>query len=139
MGQFIAADVTRGSVQRGGEWAYRIPFAIQWIWPAPLLVATYCAPESPWWLIRRGQIDQARASLNRLLTAGDGKAEMVEEMLNMIKNDQRTFEAEVSSGTNYLDCFGGLDLRQTEIIYGLWLVQSPCGSNIMGYWTYFIR
>jgi len=28
--------------------SYRIPFAIQWIWPVPIIVGVLLAPESPW-------------------------------------------------------------------------------------------
>lgn len=38
MGQFIAAGVNRASVPRNDQWAYKIPFAVQWIWP-PLILA----------------------------------------------------------------------------------------------------
>jgi len=46
-GQFIAAGVVQGLVGRTDEWGYRIPFALQWIWPPPLLLAAWLAPESP--------------------------------------------------------------------------------------------
>jgi SP family general alpha glucoside:H+ symporter-like MFS transporter len=35
--------------------AYKIPFALQWIWPLPLIVGIYFAPESPWWNIRKNR------------------------------------------------------------------------------------
>ena len=66
MGQFIAAGVNRGCVQRTDQWAYRIPFAIQWIWPVPIIIGVLFAPESPWWHVRRGDRAAARASLLRL-------------------------------------------------------------------------
>jgi SP family general alpha glucoside:H+ symporter-like MFS transporter len=34
IGQLIAAGVLAGLVNRPDEWAYRIPFALQWMWPA---------------------------------------------------------------------------------------------------------
>ena len=49
MGQFIAAGVNRACVLREDEWAYRTPFAIQWIWPLPIAIGVALAPESPWW------------------------------------------------------------------------------------------
>lgn len=45
MGQFIAAGVNRSSVTRGDQWAYRIPFAIQWLWPPLILTGIIFAPE----------------------------------------------------------------------------------------------
>lgn len=48
MGQLIAAGVLRGLLHGDSEWAYRIPFAIQWVWPPLILVGVIFAPESPW-------------------------------------------------------------------------------------------
>jgi SP family general alpha glucoside:H+ symporter-like MFS transporter len=33
IGQLIGSGVLRSLVQRTDQWSYRIPFAIQWIWP----------------------------------------------------------------------------------------------------------
>lgn len=46
--------------------SYKIPFAIQWIWPVPIAIGTFLAPESPWWCIRYGKKDSAMKSLKRL-------------------------------------------------------------------------
>jgi MFS transporter, SP family, general alpha glucoside:H+ symporter len=48
IGQLIAAGVLRGCLEREDEWAFRIPFAIQWAWPAVLIPILFFAPESPW-------------------------------------------------------------------------------------------
>lgn len=49
IGQLIAAGVLSGLVSRDDEWGYRIPFALQWFWPAVLIPLLYFAPESPWY------------------------------------------------------------------------------------------
>lgn len=36
------------------------------MWPVPLLIGICLAPESPWWLVRKGRIEQAKKSLLRL-------------------------------------------------------------------------
>lgn len=48
IGQLIASGVLKAFVTNTSQWAYRIPFAIQWIWPVPIFIASYLAPESPW-------------------------------------------------------------------------------------------
>ena len=40
MGQFISTGVLKSMLDREDQWAYRIPFAIQWFWPIPLAVVT---------------------------------------------------------------------------------------------------
>jgi MFS transporter, SP family, general alpha glucoside:H+ symporter len=65
-GQLIAAGVLRALLNRDDEWAYRIPYALQWMWPVPLICILFFAPESPWWLVRRGRPEDARVALKRL-------------------------------------------------------------------------
>lgn len=48
IGQLIASGVLKGFVSGNTEWSYRIPYAIQWVWPIPIAIATFFAPESPW-------------------------------------------------------------------------------------------
>jgi MFS family permease len=39
IGQFVTAGVVYGVKDMEGQWAYRIPFALQWVWPAFLVRA----------------------------------------------------------------------------------------------------
>jgi SP family general alpha glucoside:H+ symporter-like MFS transporter len=48
LGQLIAIGVIRSMFTRTDEWAYRIPYALQWMWPVPLVIGVAFAPESPW-------------------------------------------------------------------------------------------
>lgn len=69
LGQFIGSGVLKAFLGKDGEWSYRIPFAIQWIWPLPIMIGCIFAPESPWWYVRKGQINNAKHSLRRLTSA----------------------------------------------------------------------
>lgn len=42
-------------------------------------------------------------------------------------------------GVTYMDCFRGIDLRRTEIVVGIWTVQTLGGQNLMGYFSYFMK
>jgi len=48
LGQLIGIGVIRSMVGRTDEWAYRIPYSLQWMWPPFLIVGIFFAPESPW-------------------------------------------------------------------------------------------
>jgi SP family general alpha glucoside:H+ symporter-like MFS transporter len=50
-------------------------------------------------------------------------------------NEMEKFAKE---GTAYMDCFRGIDLRRTEIVVGIWTVQTLGGQNLMGYFSYFM-
>lgn len=45
IGGFVSTGVLRGTVYRTDEWAYRIPFALQWMWPIPIIIGVSFAPE----------------------------------------------------------------------------------------------
>ncbi|KAF2202376.1 general substrate transporter [Delitschia confertaspora ATCC 74209] len=137
MGQFIAAGVNRGCVQREDQWAYRIPFAVQWIWPVPIIFGVMFAPESPWWHVRKGNRDAARAALLRLTSAEKDPDFNPDDMVAFIEHTNE-LEKKISSGTSYWDCFKGIDLRRTEIVCLTWVAQTVCGTNIMGYFSFFM-
>lgn len=47
---------------------YRIPFAVQWVWPVPLMAIILFAPESPWFFVRQDRLDDAKKMIKRLGT-----------------------------------------------------------------------
>lgn len=135
IGGFIASGVLRGLLELHSSWAYRIPFAIQWFWPVPLIIGCLFAPESPWWYVRHGQIENAKHSLRRLTNRSDTTFD-VDKAISMLQHTNE-LEKEITSGTTYWDCFKGVNLRRTEIVCVAWLVQNLCGSTFMGYSTVF--
>lgn len=126
IGQLLAACVLRGVSGMTSEWAYKIPFAVQWAWPVPLLIGVYFAPESPWWLVRRGQLDKAERSVKRLSREID-----TSKTVAMMVHTNR-LEEEFESGTTYFDCFKGIDRRRTEIACMAWAIQVFFGLPMAG-------
>lgn len=122
---------------RNDEWAYRVPYALQWMWPVPLFIGVLFAPESPWWLVRKGRYDDARRSLLRLTSRKDANFN-VDETVDMMKHTNN-LENEITSGSSYLDCFKGTDLRRTEIVCMVWAIQNLSGNSFSGYSTYFLE
>jgi SP family general alpha glucoside:H+ symporter-like MFS transporter len=47
-------------------------------------------------------------------------------------------EKVAKEGTTYMDCFKGVDLRRTEIVVVIWVVQTLGGQSLMGYFSYFM-
>ena len=136
IGQLIASGILRGVLTWESQWAYRVPFALQWIWPLPILIGTIFAPESPWWLVRNGYYDRARRTI-RQLNKNVTESELEDSLSLMIHTN--AIEKSLSAGTRYWDCFTGIDLRRTEIASGVWAIQNLCGSAFMGYSTFFLE
>lgn len=137
LGQIVATGVLRGMLNYGtSQWGWRIPYALQWMWPVPILVGCLLCPESPWWLVRHGRFEEAKHSLLRLTSAGVSTTFDADKTVAMMEHTTE-LEKEMNTGTSYLDCFKGTDLRRTEIVCLVWLCQTLCGSTFMGYSTSF--
>ena len=136
MGQLLASGILRALLSRTDQWSYRIPFALQWMWPVPLVVGIAFAPESPWWLVRRNRPSDARSSLRRLnSTIPDSE---IDATISMMRHTNE-LEKELSTSTSYLECFRGTNLRRTEIACITWVIQAASGASLTGYAAYFFE
>ena len=116
----------------------RSDFLIKWMWFPPLIVGIYFAPESPWWLIRKGKCEEARRALLRLTSPEKDPTFDVDETLDMIKHTNE-LEKDLSKGVTYLDCFKGSNRRRTEIVCMLFVAQVLAGNTFSNYSTYFFE
>ena len=136
IGQFIAAGVLDGLVNLTTQWSYRIPFALQWVWPAFLLPILFFAPESPWHLVRKNRLEEAEKSLNRLVRKSANID--TKQTLAMIVHTNN-LEQELATGTSYKDCFKGSERRRTEIACVVFAGQVLSGSTFAYNSTYFFQ
>jgi len=134
IGQLLANGVIAETSQINNHWAYSAPFALQWLWPAIILLGLPFAPESPWWLVRKQRYEDAERSLNRLSSSS------VNNKLTlaiMIETDRLEYEME--TGTTYCDCFKKVNLRRTEISIGVFVIQALSGIYLINYATLFFQ
>ena len=134
MGQLLANGVIAGTSQLDNHWAYSAPFAVQWLWPLIILIIVPFAPESPWWLVRKGRLEEAEEALRRLASASVD----VKPTLAMIIETDR-LELEMETGTTFMDCFKSINIRRTEIAVGVYTIQVFSGIYLVGYATYFFQ
>lgn len=139
MGQFISSGVLKGvsSMSVDNEWAWRLPFGLQWVWPVPILIGCIFAPESPWYYVRNGRTEEAKAVLRRLGSEKPGAINAEDRVAQMVHTNE--MEKVMSSGTSYLDCFRGTNRRRTEIAAVAWIIQTACGSGLIGQSTVFYQ
>ncbi|ETS81323.1 hypothetical protein PFICI_06325 [Pestalotiopsis fici W106-1] len=114
--------------------AYRIPIALQWMFPTPLAVLVFFAPESPWWLVRKGRLEEAAKSVGRLgrkekINTGDAVA-MMRRVVEMEKTTKEP---------GFLELFKGTDLYRTLIVCGVYAAQNLTGNLIANQAVYFFE
>ncbi|KAM0279953.1 hypothetical protein ACHAQK_002146 [Fusarium lateritium] len=125
IGQLISAGVLKGLSTRTDEWGYKIPFALQWIWPVFLIPLIWMSPESPWYLVRMGRLEEAEESLRRLQSPKATNVDPRRTLSTIIYTNN--LEQRLNVGTSYWDCFKGTELRRTEIACVVFAGQILCG------------
>ncbi|KAJ7113268.1 maltose porter [Mycena crocata] len=134
VGSIIVGAVTYVYNTRLDADAYRIPIALQWMFPTPLAILLFLAPESPWWLVRNGRHEEAARSVERLgrkskLNPGETVALM-----------RRVIELEKTvSAPSYVELFKGTDLRRTLIVCAIYAGQNLAGNLIANQAVYFFE
>lgn len=112
----------------------RIPIALQWMFPTPLAILLYLAPESPWWLVRKGRLEEAEKAIIRL---GNTKTLNASEAVAMMR---RTVELEKSvKEPNLIELWKGTDLYRTLIVCGVYAAQNLTGNLIANQAVYFFK
>ncbi|WQF77442.1 Putative major facilitator, sugar transporter, major facilitator superfamily [Colletotrichum destructivum] len=137
IGQLMSAAVLAGLLPRRDEWSFRIPFALQWSWPVLLIPLLVFAPESPWHLVRNGQLDKAEKALSRLQRRKVNNMDAKVRLKEIIETDR--MEQRHQTGTSYWDCFRGVERRRTEIACLAFAGQVLSGSSFAYNSVYFFQ
>ena len=115
----------------------RVPIALQWMFPTPLAILLWIAPESPWWLVRQGRLEEAEKAVKRLgrrsATVNDNPADKVAMM-------RRTIELEkTEKKPSLIELWKGTDRYRTLIVCGVYASQNLTGNLIANQAVYFFK
>ncbi|KAH6657299.1 general substrate transporter [Truncatella angustata] len=139
IGLFTSSVVNIAVKGMDGAAAYRIPIGLQFSWACILALGILILPETPRYLIKRGQKDSAALSLSRLRRLDITHPALVEELAEI----QANHDYEMSLGPDsYKDIFLGAPHlgRRTLTGCGLQMLQQLTGINfIMYYGTTFFH
>jgi SP family general alpha glucoside:H+ symporter-like MFS transporter len=104
-------------------------------WILPLFIGISLAPDSPWLLVRKNKMAEARVALLRLTSPERDPNFDVDATLAMMQHTTE-LERETTKTASYLDCFRGTNLRRTEIVCMVWAIQNLSGNSFTGYTTF---
>lgn len=101
----------------------------------PLLILVFLAPESPWWLVRRGRKEEALRSIERL---NNENTERSQQTLAMMERTVK-IEEQMGGEATLIDLIKGTDLRRTIITCLVYASQNFAGNLIANQATFFFE
>lgn len=137
-GLLMAAVVNILTEGKPGANAFRIPFALQFVWAGILFLGIILLPETPRYLIKRNKTTAAASSLSRLRRLDITHPALIEELAEI----QANHEHELSLGpSTYKDVFCGSPHLGRRLLTGcgLQMIQQLSGCNFIFYYgtTFF--
>lgn len=137
IGYLIGTGVLRGFLSMSSAAGYKIPFALQWVFPVPLMIGIFIAPESPWWYIRKGRREDAEKALRKLRSKEYTDEEEIADTIALMVYTHQV-ELEMKHSSTYWDLFKGGNLRRTEICVWTYSIQVFCAA-LVAYIVYFLE
>ncbi|KAL2885326.1 putative glucose transporter rco-3 [Ceratocystis lukuohia] len=134
IGLLIASIVNILTESMDGPSAYRIPFGLQLLWAAILSAGLSVLPETPRYLIKRGDISTALISLSRLRRLDATHPTIIDELQEIVANH----EYELTLGDDsYLELFRGSPHLGRRTLTGCFLqaIQQLTGVNFIMYYS----
>ncbi|KAI0869950.1 general substrate transporter [Hypoxylon argillaceum] len=139
VGLLAASIVNQLTYQLPGAAAYQIPFGLQLTWAVILSLGLLVLPETPRYLIKRGDKLAASLALSRLRRLDITHPALVEELAEIEANHE--YELALSSAS-YRDVFMGSPHLGRRILTGcgLQMLQQLTGINFIMYYgtTFFL-
>ena len=139
VGLLAASVVNILTYKMDGPAAYRIPMGLQLSWACILSLGLLVLPETPRFLVKRGQKEAAALSLSRLRRLDITHPALIEELAEIVANHE--YELALGPDT-YKDIFFGSPHLGRRTLTGccLQVLQQLTGVNfIMYYGTTFFR
>jgi SP family general alpha glucoside:H+ symporter-like MFS transporter len=110
----IAASVSLNRASIQDKSAYTTLFAVEFVWPALILIFIFLVPESPYYLVSKGNTESAFKQLKRISNSSVDIDLALGRIVHL--HDEERQERAASVETSFWDCFKDTDWRRTRII-----------------------
>ncbi|KAF7956944.1 hypothetical protein EAE96_004268 [Botrytis aclada] len=136
LGYLIAASVAFDRVTIMDQSAYKVLFASNWVWPLVIILFAFIIPESPYYLVRKGNLPSATKALSKLYNKSISVEPILGSMVQITREEE--FQANASSETSYMDLFKGTNWRRTRIILYTNGLNQMIGATFISNAPYFM-
>lgn len=105
------------------------------MFPTPLALLVWWGPESPWWLTRKGRLEEAEKAVKRL-----GRASSTDNPAATVAMMKRTIDLEkTTTEPSLMELFKGTDRYRTLIVCAVYAAQNLTGNLIANQAVFFFR
>merc|ERR1712093_204948 len=143
IGLLVAACVVYACENKSGPESYRIPIGIQFAWAIILAGGLFFLPDSPRYYVKKGRLEDASRSLQRLRGQPAESEYIQNELAEIIANEE--YERSVIPSAGFFDswanCFKGSlfkqssNIRRTILGTSLQMMQQWTGVNFIFYYS----
>src|SRR6478735_8509236 len=104
------------------------------MFPTPLAILIFLSPESPWWLVRKGRLEEAAKAVRRL-----GRSIHVDNSQEAVAMMRRTIDLEKTvKEPSFIELLQGTDAYRTAIGCCVYAAQNLTGNLIADQAVYFV-
>lgn len=137
VGAMCGYFITYGTVQIHGDYAWKIPFALQFVVGVVLLVGNFWIPYSPRWLLSKSRDTDAIVVMNYLRGDPIGRqavpeVDAIHEEVALIKAG---IEAEVQNSASYTEIFSKTLRQRSLFTIFLCVIQQAAGIDAILYFS----
>ncbi|KAK0119863.1 hypothetical protein ONS95_011293 [Cadophora gregata] len=143
IGLLLASCVVYACENKTGPESYRIPIGIQFAWAVILAGGLLFLPDSPRYFVKKGRLEDASRSLQRLRGQPAESEYIQNELAEIIANEE--YERSVIPSAGFIDswanCFKGSlfkqssNVRRTILGTSLQMMQQWTGVNFIFYYS----
>lgn len=131
IGQLVAAWVTYGTASIAGSWSWRLPSLLQAMSSLFQITMVFFMPESPRWLIAKGQTDEARRIIVKYHAESEENSEIVRFEMAEI---EYTLELDRSKHSSWMEWFRTpANRHRFLIVLCLGFIMQWTGNGIISY------
>lgn len=116
--------------------SYKVLFASNWVWPLVIVLFCFVIPESPYYLVRKGNLSSATKGLSKLYNKSISVEPILASMVRITREEEN--QANASSETSYMDLFKGTNWRRTRIILYTNGLNQMIGATFISNAPYFM-